>query len=170
MIKLCYLHTWSWIHEFYHIESVHCMGNIPLYFYLICFQLATTRYFLLWTVWETSKFSLKDFGVWTVHCRRILSACLRTCKWLAMWTIWRASWQTLHVHWSKYSMVPTYEIWKTKVADGTGLQMVPDKTECHEVLSATPPRWDICLELHCRIPSSSAVFLIVVIIYGIPCF
>jgi hypothetical protein len=82
-------------------------------------------------VWETSKFSLIDFGVWTVHCRRILLACLRTCKWLVMWTICRTSWQTLHMQWSKYSMVHRYKIWKMKVADGTGLQVVPDKTEWH---------------------------------------
>jgi len=58
-----------------------------------------------------------------------------------MWTRWRAPSQTLHMQWSKYSMVHRYEIWKAKIADRAGQQIVPDKTECREVLTATGPRW-----------------------------
>jgi hypothetical protein len=92
----------------YHIEFVHCMGIIPFYFVSNCFLLPNTRYFLLWFVWVTSKLAAWKTGLRTVHCRRLLLACIRTCIWLAMWTTWRASSQTLHIQWSKCSIVPGY--------------------------------------------------------------
>jgi len=75
-------------------------GGFHFNFFLF---LANNRHFVLCIVWETSKFSVKCFGVWTVHCRRILLDWLRTFKYLAMWTIWRASSQTLHIQcWGEY--------------------------------------------------------------------
>ena len=41
------------------------MGIIPFYFVSNCFLLPNTRYFLLWFVWVTSKFSMKD---WFANC------------------------------------------------------------------------------------------------------
>jgi hypothetical protein len=41
------------------------MGIIPFYFFLNCFLLPSTRYFLLWFVRVTSKFSMKD---WFANC------------------------------------------------------------------------------------------------------
>jgi len=42
---------------------------------------------------------------------------------LVIWIIWRASWQSLHMQWSKYSMLPWYEVRNAKVTDETGLSI-----------------------------------------------
>ena len=75
---------WNIIHKLCHQVPLqipmqtHTHTHTNTYIYIYTHTHTHTHFSLDNLVWETSKFSLIDFSVWTVHCKNILLACFRT--------------------------------------------------------------------------------------------